>query len=513
MTEADAPLPIDRSSPPLPVYRADKNPRFRGNPFIEALPDIPTTEEAYESLAHRPLPRPEGFRLLARNRKIDLLGELQQLFVPTHQHIRALQNIVGAIRDCYEYRDLNRPAVQERLYNVARGQRIGITRLSPTGGGSNGMVLWGITGSGKTSFVDRLEEFIYSQQASDPAIARRPIYHRLVQGMPSLWPQLPIVRIQCNITLKGTIRALFAQIDGALGTGLGGTISSRASREEMVESVKQVLTIHFVGLLVVEDVHKLTDTASVVLEYFCDIMEEAGFPVLLVGTYKFRRPLVADLAVASKLTAKGKFEFALMELSGERDDDSSDAEGTEALDEDDEDEWTPFVEEMWSLNVFSKPRKMPSGFRAWLHFHTMGIRRIARLMMRALFERSLDDEDIVVNIDLLDRIASVELLEFQEALNWLRMRAIGLPLDDDLAAQYEHLMLPLDPNLAFEDAVKTRKNTQSRSKLESADLKGSVKSNPSAKKAMTKRKRKPTHTLPPATAEQVYAKFKKGRKN
>jgi hypothetical protein len=448
-------------NPPLPNYRNDPNPRFVGNRLIEALPDVPSKAEAYEALALQPQ-RPKDFRSLPRHRKLDMLGELQQLFVPTEQHILALQRVIATMRECYAYRDFNRPEVQASLYRASQGHPIGITRLSPTGGGSNGTVLWGVTGSGKTSFLDRLVAYIYSQFVAGRDIATGPIYHRLVQGRPAMWPQLPVVRIQCQNTLTGTIDALLAKIDSELGTSYSFSVNSRTRRDKYVIKVQQILTIHFVGLLIVEDVHKLNDSNAVILEYFCDLMEEAGFPILLVATYRFRRSLDADLAIASKLTAKGKMDFAPLPLLDS--DAASAKEGEDEEEDEDEDVWTPLVEELWNLNLFTVPMEMPADFPKWLHFHTMGVRRIARVMMTALFERSLDD-NLIVNLDLLDQIASVELLEYQESLWALRRRSVGAFLDDDAAA-FEHLMLPLDADIALNASLELRDSTDREKKAQ-----------------------------------------------
>lgn len=497
---------------PDPIYRIELNPRYKDNPLITALPDVPTYSEAYLALALLPDKRAEDFRSQAQHRRLDLLGELQHIFVPTNLHIATLQKIVAVVRDCYEARNPNLPEVQRHLYRAAQGERTGLTRLSKSGGGSNGMVLWGITGSGKTSFLDRLVAYLYSQQAKGGAFTRGAIYHRMIQGRRSFWPQLPVVRMQCKTTLKGTISTLFAQIDEALGTSHSSRIGSRWTRDIFVNLVQQVMTTHFTGLLIVEDAHKLKDSTDKILDYFCDIMEESGFPILLVATYKFRTPLLADPAIASKLTAKGIIDFPPLSLSSE----DPKNKRSKIPNQD----WVMFVQGLWGLNVFKQARDMPVELPEWLHFHSKGVRRIAREMMSHAFERSVRDDKLVVDEALFDDIAADEMAHYQRPLSALRRQPSGALIDDEQAELFEHFMLPLDARLDLGADIKVR--NQERLDKKAAQAAGqpaapaapagsnSPSEDASSKKPATKpRPRKSVRkSSTPETAKEVYDRLK-----
>lgn len=500
-----------RRSYPLPKYRVDANPNYRGHRLIEALPDVPTRAEAYKALMHRPPPRAAGYRKLPPNRKLDLVGELQRLFVPTEQHMSAMQDIVALVRDCYSYRDISDPSVQAALYEAARGGGAGLSRRSPSGGGSNGCLLWGVTGSGKTSFVDRLCEYLTTD----------PIYHQEINGLPCLWPQLPVIRIQCKESLKGTIAALVAQIDEKLGTSNASKLGQRLNRDIHVGQIAQILTIHFIGLLIIEDVHKLKDSESKVLEYFCDLMEDGGFPILLVSTYKFRRTLFSDAALLSKLTARGLFDFQPMSIAPI----SEQEEGSGGSDEGDEggsvDDWTPFISASWDLNLFEQPTEMPRDFPRWVHFHTRGVRRIAREMVAAFFVRTIRDTRIVTaTLALLDDIAQNELSKYQDALNVLRKKELGQVITESEASEFEHFLLPtyaeeeLRTQMAARDLeASARKPTAKAPPTPAKKGKQAPGKDPAAKtvrKAPAAKKAKPsTDQRKPDTAEDVYRDLEK----
>jgi len=497
---------------PKPKYRTDSNPAYRGNLLVEAIPDVPDHDSAYAALAYQPPQRGANFRSDPPHRKLDLVLELDRVFVPTEQHIQALQLIVAVVRECYSYRNPNDPKVQNALYVGLKMGSIGLSRLSPTGGGSIGLVLWGVTGVGKTSFVDRLCDYLGTQ----------PIFHQEIQGRPCLWPQLPIVRIQCKNSLKGTIAALISEIDSKLHTTHGSGLGGKINRDMHVTKVANVLKLHFVGLLIVEDVQKLKDSEHDVLEYFCDLMEEGGFPVLLVANYKFRGTLTSDGSLLSKLTGKALIDFEPISFveHGEVVEASGESNFTSV---DDSDEWTPMVEELWNLNVFSKPRPMPRDLPRWLHFHTEGIRRIARQMMAAIFVRALhhgseDGEELEVTENLLDDIASKELLKYQPAIEHLRKRKRGDPITDAEALLFESYFLPESDRHELRKGIE-RRNAEARRQggPKKAAAKTAAEKPPTDKQASPPRKRAPrkiaaTHNKPaPQTesAADVYARLVK----
>ncbi len=471
------------------------------------------------ALALQPTPRVADFRSKDASGLIDLLGELQQVFVPTKMHIHALQKVVALVRTCYAYRDPNRPEVQRALYNTARGRPALIGRLSPTGGGSNGMVLWGVTGSGKTSFIDRLVDYLGSL----------PLYHQLVQGGPSLWPQVPVLRIQCRKTLRGTSLALLEHLDKQLNSCHYGRVTDRLSRDLFLAKVQQAISINFVGLLVVEDVHKLKDQAEVVLDYLCDIMEECGVPVLVVSTYKFRKALMADEAIASKLTARGMIDFEPITFSSahrspplpaltpiDAQDGGTRTEGaSEATQpEEDDDDWVAFVEELFQLNLFRKAAAMPADLPKWLHFHAAGVRRFAREMLSVAFERSIRDDSITnVTSSLLDDIAAKELQKYQDAVSVLRRRLAGAQISDADAAKFEHLIAPANGLKSLREGIRARDLAHEAARRNNGDTADSPATpTAAAKKASEKPARKTPRSsnasTKPLSAEAVYASLR-----
>lgn len=412
-----------------PQYRVDSNERFRGNPLIESMPEVPDRAQAFEVLAHAPLARQAGYRGGPLHRRLELLHEMQELFLPGEQHIMAMQKLMGIIRQCYSYRNPNRPEVQAALYRAGHGEHTQISRLSPSGGGSNGSVLWGVTGAGKTSFIDRFLAYL----------PKEPIEHRIVQNRPAVWPQIACLRIQCALTLKGTASALLRQIDEKLGTAYWSRGNSHMSKELYMGKIVQAMTIHFVGLLIVEDVQNLREMraeSSEVLEYFTNIMEESGIPVLLVSTYAARGVLLSNTKLGSKLTAKGITDFAPLGL--------------------DDEDWVPLVQQLWQFNIFSVDTPMPAELPKALHFHTMGVRRFAREMLCSAFEHAARQGLATVDQSLLDQIAGGEMLKYQAAVQILRRRHVNDCIAPDEAKRFEDVLPPDLGQAAFQASIVER---------------------------------------------------------
>lgn len=382
------------------------------------------------------------------------------------------------------------------------------------------MVLWGVTGSGKTSFIDRLVDYLGSS----------PIYHRLVQGGPSLWPQVPVLRIQCRKTLRGTSLALLEHLDKQLNSCHYGRVTDRLSRDLFLAKVQQAISINFVGLLVIEDVHKLKDQAEVVLDYLCDIMEECGVPVLVVSTYKFRKALMADEAIASKLTARGMIDFEPIPFSSalrspatpaptqtETQGGSARTEGgvDATQPEEDDDDWVAFVEELFELNVLRTAVEMPADLPRWLHFHAAGVRRFAREMLSVAFERSIRDASITnITSPLLDDIASNELQKYQEAVSVLRRRLVKAQISDADAAKFEHLIAPTDGLKNLKDEIRIRDLAEQAAARPSGGPAVSAGAPvPAAKERASEKAsaKKPRSTRAPSespSAETVYARLR-----
>ena len=135
------------------TYRKQVIPDFAGNPWIEALPDILSPEQVIEALSSYP-PMDPLERQLEPHLRIHLIPQrLSQYFQPLEQHLVLYDAISSMIRGGYAERNPLSPSVIRRLSQMENRQR---GNVYPSHSTVKSMALIGISGSGKTSSLNRI---------------------------------------------------------------------------------------------------------------------------------------------------------------------------------------------------------------------------------------------------------------------------------------------------------------------------------------------------------------------
>jgi len=264
------------------IYRDTGVRQYRGNPFIEALPSIMDVKQAALSLKGS-VQFEDSDRIASRKIRMHMVASLlDDFFQPLSQHLQLEERISMMIRRGYVGRNLNDGSLNRRLqegYELikADGDRVANFAVEKTTARS--MSLIGISGSGKSSSLDRVLN-TYPQV----------IYHESKNFI-----QLTYLKIECpsNGDLESLCLNFFNAVDVMLDTNYEQKYSKqRLSVPKMLALMRQTATHRAIGVLVIDEIQRLSQVRSggkeQMLEFFVELVNQVGMPVVLVGTPKAR---------------------------------------------------------------------------------------------------------------------------------------------------------------------------------------------------------------------------------
>ena len=275
-------------------------PDYKGNPFIESLPNLLSAQEAIERLAFYPEFN-KSERLLDSHYRIHMVDRLFQVFQPLPMSIELERKISRAIRQGYLSRNpfssklaqgFNRD-YHENTSNLINNKDFYSTSL--------GFSLIGISGLGKTSSLNRVLT-LYPQI----------IVHSEYQEIPFSMYQVVYLKLECphDGSIKGLLYEFFAEIDRLLGTNYHEKVMrTRPTVDVMMTVMNQVVRNCALGILVIDEIQHLSMAKSggseKMLNFFVNLVNNVGVPVILVGTPKAIKVLQGDFRQARRGSGLG----------------------------------------------------------------------------------------------------------------------------------------------------------------------------------------------------------------
>ena len=388
-------------------YRAEQSKGLSGNMLIEAMNPPLAEMDAYSVLAHMPAARDGNFFDLPLEMRLEGILDLRDVYIPTPEFLDAFSLTVRAIRRSYKYRDPRDPRVMRFLYALSETEEPSLLpRLDPSGGGSNGIMLVGTTGVGKTSFVDRLVQYM----------GKEAIIHTMLNGLPCYWQQVVIFRIQAaeTKTVAGIVTAIAAQADAITGSRYKAQLRGKTNRGELLIVCCQILSCLMAGILIIEDLQLLRSTggsATEILDFLANVMETTGIPVASVSTFRVKRVVTANTAVGSKLSAGGTREFTPLPYSRD---------------------FEYLVMTYWSLRVSHSNSTMPDWLPNLAHQQTAGVRRFLRELFECLLERMAQEENEKLTQAFVRKCADESIGRYKKAISCLkRVKAKDFLYDEE----------------------------------------------------------------------------------
>jgi hypothetical protein len=426
------------------VYRTETG-RYAGHPFVEALPPLPDNRAAWKALRSLPPQRDAEFFAKPLHHRIEALHDIDDIFVPSNDHADELQAIMGLIRRGLLYRNPMDPRVMAHIYRCAmcseHDWRSGAaTRLlqstSPSGGSAMGRMIFGPTGSGKSTLMRRTVNYI----------DKTPIEHTSINGRSLRTIQLPVIYAECEdgFDLKAMVRKVLEHFDAALGTDYArlGRRSPTPLWSQLSQLYRAATTNHL-GLLILDDLQRLKALdakTEITLQAFSTFMQATGIPILSVATNGVQKLLVSHMQEGRKLMAKGHRELTLPQANKE---------------------FGELCSIMWKYRVSHPGLPMPTFFPEQVFHYTQGFFHAFNLLIPAIFEDMAEQQHSPLNThpdkpltpDMIKACAERVLPGYEGSLDVLRLVAYGeIPKPEQYAA-FEHL-LPFrrDVMQTFEEA-------------------------------------------------------------
>lgn len=369
---------------------------YRNNPLLEALPPIWDDKTVVNKLASKPI-----FHASERDLPVHLrLHCVQRIsrdfFRPLSRHLELQQSISRLIRDGYVGRNPLTPnyafrARKDAYELIMQGNTSGYPVNTPT---SAGFALVGISGIGKSSSLLRIL-LMYPQV----------ILHRKYQGQDMPAPY-QIVWLKMDCPHDGSIRGLclnfLLAVDSLVGTKYYKKNATK-NPDELLPLMAQAAAVHCLGVLVIDEIQNLQeakdDRAAQMLNFFVQLVNTIGLPVILIGTYKALLALNGEFRNARRNSGQGDATWHHFKK---------------------DDEWTWLLQGLWKYQWTDKMVPLDQEFIDVMFDESQGISDIAIKLFMLTQWRALDKEIEHITPELIRSVAKDRLSLIRPALEALR---------------------------------------------------------------------------------------------
>ena len=393
---------------------------YQGNPFIEALPCIMTEDEVIEAIARYPS-YDESERRLPSHMRLHTIWNALQFFAPLPVHIDLEQRFSRMIRIGYQMRNPMVRGFWRDLDDKSKSLDLS-TRMVPNCAHSTplGFTIIGFPGVGKSTSVEAVLS-LYSQV----------IYHGSYRDRGFNVAQIVWLKLECphDGSIKGLCKNFFQAIDDLLGTKYEWNYASRHhTTDDLLPKMARVAAIHGLGVLVIDEIQRLSRAksggAEKMLNFFVQLTNSIGVPVVLVGTYKARSVLSGEFHQVRRGTGQGDLVWDRMEEGDWVEE--ADAGTKPGI-------WQLFLESLWPYQYVGKPCALKRELSHVLYEEAQGITDFAAKIYMLAQVRAIStattSEDEIITADVIRSVARDSLKQAQPVLHCASQRRHPVPLD------------------------------------------------------------------------------------
>jgi AAA domain len=416
-------------NPVKAVYIKPELSGFEGNPLAEALPPLLTTEQVIKRLNYKLEFNPSNTLLPDKERFLHI-QEALTFFVPLDVHLELEESFASIIRMGYLSRN---PFLKEYWLKINKKletfdqyaeQYESDSDPSWTASGFN---IVGISGVGKSRSVIRILN-LYPQV----------IRHSEYENAAFTESQIVWLKIECprDGSLRDLCLSFFYSVDSIVGTTYFEDYSKgKPSIDNLLLSMKIVAANHFLGVLVIDEIQRLSFAksggADSMLNFFVALINTIGVPVVLVGTYKAISILSGEFSQMRRGTGQGDVVWHRM---------------------DNDDQWDLFINAMEKYQYTRHKVKLTKKLKDTLYEESQGITDFAVKLFYFAQKRAIESKVEKITVGIIRAVAKDKFNIPRRILNALKTGDTRvLQLFEDIYPKNleENFLLPTHPKEKF----------------------------------------------------------------
>jgi hypothetical protein len=279
-----------------------------------------------------------------------MVQEAADFFEPLPIHLDLEQRFSRMIRSGYKARNPLRRTDWQDIDNKVAALATDASSRPLTYSTASGFTLLGLSGAGKSTAVERILT-LYPQV----------IFHQRYQHQPLSLIQLVWLKLDCPFdgSIKGLCLNFFQAIDSRLGTNYYRYYAKNGAHvtvDNLLPGMARLGSIHRLGVLVVDEIQNLSQAKSGgsarMLNFFVQLVNTIGMPVVLIGTPKARHLLTREFRQARRSTGQGDPVWNNLP---------------------DDEVWQLFLESLWRYQYVRQPGELTPELSHTLYDETQGI--------------------------------------------------------------------------------------------------------------------------------------------
>lgn len=452
--------------PQSAVYTDTGTTRYKGNPFIEALPPMPESKIDFAVLvSNYPDAPPKKMRSAGEIVRLVELETLGDVIYPFEQYANVALATSMMIRESLKSRNpmtildvRRRHAMAVATEKDLEKDRMFLPQEWRSTAKSHLMVA--NSGAGKSTFIDRYLSFC-------PQL----IQHKEYKGVDLRHLQLVYIKLRVphDGSLKGLCFQFFQEIDRLLGTNYLKEARAVGTISTMTLLMQKVVTATSLSLIVIDEFQNLRSAqgrhAEHVKNLIGELMEWSGVSILLISTPAIDKVIQGNLGNARKMTTLGETYISAMKKGSPT--------------------WQQFCETLWEYTYVKNKNPLTSEIlTAWFNA-SAGNTAFAKLAFMLAQRNEIGGRELVDEVSF-DTVANTDLLFLRPAIrSLLSQKASEMVEFDDLfiSAKYKELRSlfgvvdekpkahrPVKEFAEIEDSANAKKRTRSVKKIDTGNV-------------------------------------------